>query len=87
MNITMTKDEFHELIMVYLISLSRSEKGILKEGDVVHSPDFDNFLLHIQSKPLGDLKLAYAKLPPKTKTQLKRFMATIDNKDSVSILL
>lgn len=90
MNLNLTKDEFHETIMLYLIQVTRANKGLLMENDtVVFSENFDDFLRHIAKRPLGDLKTVYYREPAKTKLSYKRMYKLLekDDKDQVRLII
>jgi hypothetical protein len=88
MNINMTTDEFHELIMVYIIQLSKTTKGSLDDKEtLVYTPEFDDFLRHIQSKPLGNMKHVYLREDQKTKLNYKRMVRAIDRADKVRLTI
>ncbi|KFZ25559.1 MAG: hypothetical protein KQ78_02247 [Candidatus Izimaplasma bacterium HR2] len=88
MNLSLTKDEFHETIMLYLIDIAKKNKSQLKEdGTIVYSPEFDDFLRHIISKPLGNLKTTYYRQDTKTKLSFKRMSKNIEDRDEVRLII
>lgn len=87
MNVQLTKDEFHDLIMTYIIELSEEEGKMINEGNLIHSPLFDSFLKFIYDRPLGDLRLVYSKVSPKVKLSYNRLKGSIDEADKVGVYL
>lgn len=90
MNLNLTKDEFHETIMLYLIQLTRQNKAMLSDKDnIVYTEEFDGFLRHIAKRPLGDLKTVYYREPAKTKLSYKRMykILEVDGKDQVRLII
>lgn len=90
MNLNLTKDEYHETIMLYLIKLAQQNKALLKDKDnVVYTPEFDQFLHHIIKYPLGDLRTVYYREPAKTKLSFKRMYNSLElsEKDNVRIII
>lgn len=88
MNLSLTKDEFHETIMLYLIDIATENKSLLNEdGTIVYSPEFDNFLRHIISKPLSNLKTTYYRQDTKTKLSFKRLSRIIEDRDEVRLII
>lgn len=88
MNLNLSKDDFHEMIMLYLIHIARENKGQLKEGDsIVYSPEFDDFLRHILSRPLGSLRTSYMREDNKVKLSYKRMTKNMEIKDNVRIIV
>ena len=85
MNIKMTKDQFHELIMLYIIDLSKQIKG-MDEETTIHSENFDQFLRHIQSKPLGRLKMVYYREDAVQKLMFNKLIRSLEVKDEVRIM-
>lgn len=86
MNLNMSKDEFHENIMLYLIELAREIKEIDPE-DSVHSPNFDEFLRHIAAKPLGRLKTVYTREPSEQKLMFNKMMDALQKREDVRIMI
>lgn len=76
MNINLSHEEFHELIMIYLIQISGERKSELSDPEsIVFSEQFDGFLRHIRKYPLGDLKFSYVKSNPKVKLSYRRMIS------------
>jgi hypothetical protein len=88
MNVNMTTDEFHDVIMLYLIQLARDTKGTLDDPDTfVFSEEFDAFLRHIQSRPLGRLKTSYMREDQRTKVLYKRMLNAMSESDNVRLII
>lgn len=87
MNIKLSKDEFHELLMLYVVQLARESRDSLNEEEVVYTPEFDEFLRHIISKPLGGLKTVYYREDAKTKLHYKRMAQNLREKDEVRLII
>ena len=88
MNLNLTKDEFHETIMLYLIQITKENKSVLMENEtIVYTPEFDDFLRHIAKRPLGDLKTAYYREPSKVKLSYKRMKKLMETKDQVRLII
>jgi hypothetical protein len=88
MNLNLTRDEFHETIMLYLIKITQDNKAILLENnEVVYTEDFDDFLRHIAKRPLGDLRTVYYREPAKTKLSFKRMNKKLKDSDTVRIII
>lgn len=89
MNISATKDEFHHLMMLYIINMAKGQKAMLterqKQGDTL--TDFELFLLHVTAKPLGDLRLSYFKSDPNMKLMFNRLSNEFSKKDEIRVLL
>ena len=88
MNLSLTRDEFHETIMLYLVKLTQDNKAELLEGkQVIYTEEFDDFLRHIAKRPLGDLRTVYYREPAKTKLSFKRMNAKLKNSDKVRLII
>ena len=88
MNLNLTKDEFHETVMLYLIQITRENKSILMENEtIVFTPEFDDFLRHIAKRPLGDLRTVYYREPAKVKLSYKRMYKLLQDKDQVRLII
>ena len=88
MNALMSKDQFHEVIMLYLITLSQETKAELSDPDgAVFTQEFDDFLRHIQKRPLGKLRTAYMREDSKTKLFYKRMKSGMEDADDVRLML
>lgn len=88
MNINLSKDEFHEMMMLYLIRIANDNKGNLKDGEnIVYTPEFDDFLRHILSRPLGSLKTAYMREDAKVKLSYKRMVNNMEDAENVRIIV
>lgn len=88
MNLSLTKDEFHETIMLYIIDIANENKSLLNEdGTIVYSLEFDNFLRHIISRPLGNLKTTYYRQDTKTKLSFRRMSKIIEGRDEVRLII
>ncbi|NIU01251.1 MAG: hypothetical protein GWN01_10090 [Nitrosopumilaceae archaeon] len=88
MNLQLTKDEFHETMMLYFLEIAQENKAVLKEGKtIVYSVEFDEFLRHIIERPLGSLRTAYYREDGKTKLSFKRLNMNIKERDRVRIMV
>lgn len=88
MNVNMTTDEFHDVIMLYLIQLARETKSTLDDPDsVVFSEEFDDFLRHIQSRPLGKLKTSYMREDAHIKLLYRRLRDSMPDAEEVRLIL
>ncbi len=88
MNLSLTRDEFHETIMLYLIQITRENKAMLESKEtIVYTENFDDFLRHIAKRPLGDLKTVYYREPPKVKLSYKRMKKLMEESDKVRLII
>ena len=87
MNVSMTVDEFHEVIMLYLIHLSKETRPTLSDpASVVFTPEFDDFLRWMQSRPLGKMKTAYTREDSRTKLLYRRLMNAMPDSEGVRLI-
>ena len=88
MNLNLSRDEFHETIMLYLIKTAQDNKALLMEdGQVVYTEEFDGFLRHIIKRPLGGLRTVYYREPTKVKLSFKRMDKKLQKSDVVRIII
>lgn len=88
MNIKMDVDQFHRVLMLYLIDISQQTKGYLDDDDtVVFSPEFDEFIRHLQKRPLGKLRTAYTREDARTKLYYRRLKNDIMKAEDVRLML
>lgn len=88
MNVDMTQDEFHEVIMLYIVSLARETKSTLDDPDSrAFTEEFDEFLRHINSRPLGKLRTSYMREDAKTKMLYKRLKNSMLSAENVRIIV
>jgi len=88
MNLNLTRDEFHETIMLYLIKITQENKALLLEDkEVIYTEEFDDFLRHIAKRPLGDLRTVYYREPAKTKLSFKRMNKQLKKHDTVRLII
>ena len=87
MNMNMTTDEFHDVIMLYIINLARVSRGTLDDPDSeVFTPEFDDFLRHVNSRPLGKLRTSYIREDVKTRMYYKRLKNVMPTAENVRII-
>lgn len=88
MTLNMTRDEFHEVIMTYLINLAEEKGNIINEGNLVYTPIFDEMLQFLKNKSLpSKLKMSYNNIDGKSKLKYRRFMSKIENTREVVLYL
>ena len=88
MNLNLTKDEFHETVMLYLIQITKENKAVLMENkSIIYTPEFDDFLRHIAKRPLGDLRTVYYREPAKVKLSYKRMHKLLEDKNQVRLII
>jgi len=86
MNTEMTVDEFHELLTVYIVQLSRETRGMLSDpNNTVFTPEFDDLLRYIQSKSLGKIKTVYMRESAATKLRYNRLKKSIKNANNIRL--
>jgi len=84
MNLNLTKEEFNEVIMLYLVNLVNTTDLTGIDED---SSEFDLFLKHVASRPLGKLKTSYFREDSKVKLSHKRMMNKIEKGDNVRLII
>lgn len=88
MNVTMTTDEFHDVIMLYLVNLAKETKSTLDDPDsIIFTEEFDDFLRHIQSRPLGKLKTSYSREDARTRLLYRRLNDNMKDAEDVRLIL
>lgn len=87
MNIRLTRDEFHDVIMTYVINLAEEDGKMISEGTQVHSPIFDEFLVFLHNKSLGSLRMAYNRMNGNSKLNYKKLKSKLDNVREMVITL
>lgn len=88
MNVNLSKDDFHETIMLYLIDIAKDNRSLLLEGEqIVFTEEFDDFLRHIIQRPLGSLKMVYYREPSNIKLAFKRMNKKMKSEQTDSVRL
>ncbi len=81
----MTTTQFHEAVMLYLIDIAKTY-DFSEPDTVIFSPEFDNFIRHIKSRPLGKLKTFYIREDSITKLLFRQLKTKIERDDDIKIL-
>lgn len=80
-----TKDQFLDVLTIWLVELSKSTD--LKDREsIVYTEQFDNLLRHIQSRPLGKLKAVYISEPSENRLLYRQLNKLITEKDEIRIM-
>lgn len=80
----MSIDEFHDLIATYISEVSKTVD--LSDPDtIVFTPEFDDLLRHIQSKPNSKLRLVYVREEASVKLLYRQLASKLNNKDTIRI--
>lgn len=82
---SMTISEFHDLIVTYISQISK--RVDLSDPDtIIYTPEFDDLLRHIQSRPNSKLKLTYNREDPLIKLLYKQLDSLTKNKNTIRIM-
>jgi len=80
-----TPDKFYDMLAVWITELSKQVD--LKDPDtVIFTPEFDDLLRHIQSRPLGPLRTLYAQETAETKLLYRQFRKILEEKEVIRII-
>jgi hypothetical protein len=88
MNLSLTKDQFLELIAVYIIEEAKNRGKELLLTDTQDLDEYERLLVHISKFPMeSSLKMAKHNIEPKIKVQGKRLMGSLNKADDVRIII
>jgi len=84
MNLSLSRDEFHDLIMTYIIELSMTQGKMMRTALLFILLCLIVSLNIFHDRPLGDLKFAYERQGPKNKLNFNRMIGKIQNTNNIT---
>lgn len=81
----MTKDQFYDVITTYISQVAKTV-DLSDKDTVIFTPEFDDLIRHIQSKPSAKLKLVYVRETAEVKLLYRQLDSLLQKSDEVRIL-
>jgi hypothetical protein len=88
MNTKLTKEEFLEIMTVFVVEQAKAEGKDLASEDPADLSEYQQLLAHIAKYPMKtDLKMAKFKVDAREKLLGKRLITAMEKADSVRLLI